>query len=115
MENQKEIIPFEDFKKLDIRIGRVEKAERIPDTDKLLLLVVNVGDGVPRTIVSGIATFITNPVELVGQLYPFVLNLPPRLIRGHESQGMLLAASSKEGEFAFLMPSRELPPGSELR
>lgn len=85
-----EQITFEDFKKLDIRVGEVKKAEKIPETDKLLKLEVDFGEE-SRQIVSGIADKY-NSEDIIGKQFPFILNLEPRTIRGVESNGMIMAA-----------------------
>ncbi len=108
-------INFDDFKKVDIRIGTIKKAEKIPDTDKLLKLEVEFGDEEIRQIVSGIAEYYPEPEELVGKQSPFVYNLEPRTIRGHESNGMILGAGSEEVGFVILSPSKDVPSGSKLR
>lgn len=110
------MISIDDFKKLDIRIGTILGAEKVPDTDKLLKLSVDVGEGDPRQIISGIAEFV-EPDELVGKQLPFILNLEPRVIRGEESNGMILAASAltEEGrKLALLFPHTDLPAGSQV-
>ncbi len=84
------MINFEDFTKLDICIGTIVSAEKIPDADKLLCLMVDLGEEFPRQIVSGIAEHFTEPEILVGKQVPVLLNLNPRTIRGVESQGMIL-------------------------
>lgn len=104
---------YEDFAKLDIRIGTVVSAELVPETDKLIKCTVDFGELGVRTIVSGIAEW-KKPEELVGKQFPYVVNLAPRTLRGVESQGMLLAASDEEG-VALLNPERTLPPGTKLR
>lgn len=109
------MISYDDFAKLEIALGKVVSVEVIPDADKLLKLSVDVGEEVPRCIVSGIRLFFEDPQELVGKTFPFLLNLEPRIIRGVESQGMILAASSKEGGFAVLEPHVVLPPGSKVK
>lgn len=106
-------IPYDDFSKLDIRIGKVLAAERVPETDKLIKCTVDFGESGQRTIVSGIAAWKT-PEELVGKLLPYVVNLAPRTLKGIESQGMLLAASDEAG-VALLCPERDVPPGTKLR
>ena len=114
MENEdKQEIQYDDFAKLDIRIGRVVAAEMIPDADKLIKCTVNLGGLGERIIVSGIAEW-KKPEELVGRQLPYVINLAPRVLRGVESQGMLLAASDVDG-VALLSPERELPPGTRLK
>src|SRR3989344_3177259 len=107
-------IQYEDFAKLDIRIGTVVAAELVPETDKLIKCTVEFGEEVgQRTIVSGIAQW-KKPEELVGRQFPYIVNLAPRMLRGVESQGMLLAASD-EGGVALLAPERTLPVGTRLK
>ena len=105
-------VPFSDFAKLDIRVGTVVAAELIPETDKLIKCTVDFGELGTRTIVSGIALWKT-PEELVGQQFPYVVNLAPRVLRGVESKGMLLAASDEKG-VVLLSPEREVPAGTSL-
>ena len=109
-----EEIQYEDFAKLDIRIGTVIAAELVPETDKLIKCTVDFGEELgQRTIVSGIAEW-KKPEELVGRQFPYIVNLAPRMLRGVESQGMLLAASD-EGGVALLAPERTLPTGTRLK
>ncbi len=105
-------ISIEEFSKIEIKIGTVRSAERIPDTDKLLRLMVDFNEeGGPRQIVSGIVAYVPEPESLVGRQLAFVTNLEPRTLRGLESNGMLFAVG--EGEtFAFVTPDREVPPGT---
>lgn len=107
------MISYDDFAKLDIRLGTILSAEPIPDADKLLRLVVDVGEPEPRQILAGIRAFI-EPENLVGKQCPFIVNLEPRTLRGFESNGMLLAASVDE-TLALLHPSQELPAGAKVR
>ena len=109
----KDIITYDDFAKLDIVIGEVVALEIVEDADKLLKLTVEVGEEKPRQIISGIRTFFTDPQSLVGKKCPFLLNLEPRVIRGLESQGMILAASH-EDTFALLNPHNDLPAGTRI-
>jgi putative transcription antitermination factor YqgF len=103
-------ISIDDFAKVVVKVGTVLFAERVPETDKLLRLIVDLGETAPRQIVSGIAAY-TEPEALVGRQLSFVTNLAPRKIKGLESNGMLFAAG--EGEtFAFMVPDREVPPGT---
>ena len=106
-------IQYEDFAKLDIRIGMVIAAEKVPETDKLIKCTVDFGELGTRTIVSGIATWKT-PDELVGKRLPYIVNLAPRMLKGVASEGMLLAASDAYG-VALLIPEREVPPGTRLK
>lgn len=105
-------ITFEDFKKVEIRIGKVTACEKVADADKLLKLQVDFGE-FQRQIVSGIAESYT-PEELVGKSLPFIINLEYRKIRGEESQGMLAAASGIDGKVVLLEPSAEVAPGTEV-
>ena len=108
-----EPISYEDFAKLDIRIGTVAAAERVPETDKLIKCTIDFGELGMRTIVSGIAEWKT-PESLVGRQLPYLVNLEPKLLRGIESQGMLLAGSDEDG-LALLAPERAVPSGMKLR
>ncbi len=105
-------ITFEDFAKLEIRVGKILSAERIEGTDKLLKLEVDFSD-FRRQIVSGIAQFY-KPEQLVGKQFPFVINLEPRVIRGVESQGMILAISAGE-KIVLLKPQKKVPVGSSIK
>lgn len=104
-------VKFEDFQKLDIRIGRILKAERVDGADKLLKLDVDLGIE-KRTIVAGIAESY-KPEELIGREAPFIVNLEPRTIRGIESKGMILAASAG-GKPVILGPEKEVEPGTKV-
>ena len=114
MDDQKAEITYDDFAKLDIRVGTVVAAEHILDTDKLLKCTIDFGDFGTRTIVSGIATFRT-PEEIVGTQLPYIVNLAPRMLRGVESQGMLLAASPGGDGLALLIPDAQVPNGTRLK
>ena len=108
------MVTIDDFKKIEIRIGTVLSAEKIPDTDKLLKLSVDMGEETPRQIVSGIAEYIT-PEEIIGLQFPFVANLEPRMLRGIESQGMILALGQDKDTFSLMSPRKEVAPGSLIR
>ena len=103
IETQKETVTFENFTKMDIRIGTIVEAEKMPKTKKLLVLKVDTGIDI-RTIVSGIAESF-KPEEIIGQKVAVLVNLAPRKLRGVESQGMILMTDTKEGKLAFLQPS----------
>jgi methionyl-tRNA synthetase len=103
IEMQKETVTFDDFTKMDIRIGTIVEAEKMPKTKKLLVLKVDTGIDV-RTIVSGIAESF-KPEDVVGQQVCVLVNLAPRKLRGVESQGMILMTGTKDGKLAFLQPS----------
>jgi len=106
-------ITYDDFAKLDIRIARIESAERVEGTDKLLHLTVHDGDGV-RDLVAGIAESYT-PESIVGKVIPILANLEPREIRGIKSQGMILCPSTKNGRPVLLTPERGVPLGAQVR
>lgn len=106
-------IAFEDFEKLDIRVGTVLSCERVPKADKLLKFVI--ADGLEnRTIVSGIAKYY-QPEELVGKQVCFIANLPPRKLRGIESQGMILSAEGPDGKLSVVTTLSEVAPGAEVK
>lgn len=109
-----EKISYDDFAKLEIKIGTIRSVEVVPDADKLLRLEVDFGEESLRQIVSGIRTYFDDIQVLVGKQCPFITNLEPRTIRGLESNGMILAASTDD-VFALLHPSAELPAGTKLK
>jgi len=130
------MVTYDDFKKVEIRAGRILSAEKIPDTDKLLKLMVDFGETEevkdltqavdvagsiqaknkivpkPRQIVSGISGYFPDPSVLVGKTCMFVTNLEPRNIKGFESNGMLFALSTEQGGFSLLEPNSSIPPGT---
>lgn len=106
------IISLDDFKKLDLRIAKIIKAEKIEGSDKLLKLEIDLGYE-QRQILAGIAQFY-EPEKLIGQEIIVLTNLQLRVIRGLESRGMLLAATDTDGTIAILRPDKELTPGSKI-
>lgn len=110
----KPLISYDDFAKLDIALCTITAVEIVEGADKLLRLTVEVGEEAPRQIVSGIREYFDDPQVLVGRQCPFILNLEPRVIRGIESQGMILAGSH-EGTLALLHPHTDVPPGTRIR
>ena len=108
------MITYEDFQKIEIKIGQVVSAEKVPETDKLLKLEVDFGEEKNRTIVSGIAHAIT-PEDIIGKQVPFVTNLEPRTIRGVESNGMIMVAIDEAENPVLLNPSQAIKPGSKVR
>lgn len=106
-----EKITIDDFKKVELKLGQILSVEKVPDTDKLLKLSVDLGEDSPRQIVSGIAPYFADIQELVGKKCMFVANLAPRTIRGLESNGMILALSNEEGGFSLLSPEKDIPVG----
>ena len=105
---------IDDFHVIEMKVGKILSAERIPDAYKLLKLSVDFGEEAPRQILSGIAEYY-EPEALVGRECPFVTNLEPRTIRGHVSNGMILAVGINDGGIALLAPDKDVPPGSSLR
>ena len=120
------MINYDDFQKVELRIGKILSAEKVPDTDKLLKLSVSFGmkaeTGEPeiRQIISGISFYFPDPTTLVGIKCAFVANLEPRTIRGYESQGMILTVSTPATETSpeklslFVVP-QDIPEGSRAR
>ena len=124
-------ISFDDFKKLEIRIGKILTAERVEGSDKLMKLEVDFGFEkvqittmeneepkeslipIKRQIIAGIAQFYA-PEALVGKECPFAYNLAPRLLKGLESQGMIMCPSNESGP-VLLHPDKEVPPGSLIK
>lgn len=107
-------ITFDDFAKLDLRVGTIATAERVPKADKLLKLTIDIGEATTRTVVSGIAQHFA-PEQLPGQQVVLVANLEPRKMRGVESQGMVLMAEDASGKLVFVQPKEVMPPGGEVR
>jgi methionyl-tRNA synthetase len=108
-------IDITDFAKIDLRVGEVRTAERIPKADKLLLLTVDIGEEKPRQILAGIAQYY-EPEKLIGRKIVIVANLKPRKLRGYESQGMLLAASvGEEGKPVLATFAEDVPNGARLK
>jgi len=112
VEPQKETIEFDDFTKLDIRIGTILEAEKVAKTKKLLKLKVDVGIDT-RTIVSGIAESFS-PENIIGQQVSVLVNLAPRKIRGVESQGMILMTDTPDGKLAFVEPEKTVKNGQQI-
>ncbi|CAL2077862.1 methionine--tRNA ligase [Tenacibaculum sp. 190524A05c] len=112
VEPQKDTIEFDDFTKMDIRIGTILEAEKVAKTKKLLKLKVDVGIDV-RTIVSGIAESF-KPEDIVGQQVTVLCNLAPRKIRGVESQGMILMTDAEDGSLAFVEPQQKVQNGGQV-
>jgi methionyl-tRNA synthetase len=100
-----EKISIDQFKNVEIKIGKILSVEIVPDADKLLKLSVDMGEEEPRQILSGIRMYFEEPQILVGKKVPFVANLAPRTIRGLESNGMILAVNDKDGNGFFTFRS----------
>jgi methionyl-tRNA synthetase len=103
-------ITFDDFSKLDIRIGKVLAAEKMEKSNKLLKLIIDTGID-KRTVLSGIAQHYT-PEEIIGKQVTLIANLAPRKMMGIESQGMVLMTEDSEGKLKLLQPSEIVSPGS---
>jgi methionine--tRNA ligase beta chain len=106
------MITFDDFMKLDIRIGTVTAAEKVVGADKLIRLDLDLG-GEHRQVVAGMAPTYT-PEDFIGKQVPILVNLEPRKLRGVESQGMILAVDI-DGKPVLLLPDKEVAPGSVVR
>lgn len=117
--SQEENIPeinyatIDDFQKIEIKVGTVVSVDIVEGADKLYILQVELGEEKPRQILSGIREYVGTE-ELLNKQFPFVTNLAPRMLRGHESQGMILAGSD-DGGLALLNPSKQLVNGTRLR
>ena len=109
----RENIEFDDFTKLDIRVGKVLECTKVPKADKLLQFRIDDGLG-GRTIISGIAKHYA-PEDLVGKQVCFIANLAPRKLRGIESQGMILSAEDADGRLVVVTPANDVAPGSEVK
>ena len=107
------MVTFEDFKKLDIRIGKVISVEKVPNTEKLLKFAFDLGSE-KRQIMAGMSEFFPNPSELVGKEMPILTNIEPREFLGYKSEGMIIAADHKDRPI-LLTPEEEIPPGSVVR
>lgn len=108
----KSTITYDDFAKLDLRIAKVIKAEYVEGADKLLKLTLDVGELGERIVASGIRQWY-QPEELEGKLVVYLANLAPRMLRGIESQGMIIAAGSTEA--VLLHPDKAITPGEIVR
>lgn len=109
------MITFDEFKKIEIKVGKILSAEKVPETDKLLKLSVDMGEENPRQIISGISFYFPDPNLLVGKKCMFVANLEPRVIKGLESQGMIFALSTDDGKFSLITPSEDIPVGTTAK
>lgn len=105
------MISFEEFQKIDLRVGKVIEAENVEGSEKLLKLKIDLGREI-RQIVAGIAQFY-KPEDLIGKEIIVVANLEPKVLRGLESQGMLLAAEAN-GKISLLIPDQKVPPGAKI-
>ena len=107
-------INIEDFEKIDLRVGTVVDSKRVEKTDKLLCSQIDLGEGRPRTVVSGIAKYYA-PEDIIGKQVIVVANLKPVKLRGILSEGMVLCASDAEGNLTLITPAKGIASGSEVR
>ena len=105
---------YEDFEKVDIRVGRVLECSKVKKSKKLLQFSIDDGTGAPRTILSGIALSYEDPSVLVGKEICFIANFPPRKMMGIESQGMILSAVNPDGTLTVISPSADVAPGAQV-
>ena len=114
-------ISYEEFKKMDIRIGTIKEIEPVPETDKLLKCMIDFnevdesGEKKLRQIVSGIHEYYPDYEKLIDKQVLYILNLEPRKIKGVESNGMLMAIDGKDGRPVFLVPEVEVDAGAKVR
>jgi methionyl-tRNA synthetase len=109
------LIEIDDFAKVDLRVGQVVSAERIPKADKLLLMKIDIGEEQPRQVLAGIAQYY-EPEKLINRKVVVVANLKPRQLRGLESQGMVVAASyGEEGQPVIATFTEDVPNGARLK
>lgn len=119
IKNEELVVPekvyatIDDFQKIEIKVGTVMSVAEVEGADKLYILKVDLGEKDQRQILSGIKEFVSKD-DLLGKQFPFVTNLAPRMLRGHESQGMILAGSDESG-LALLLPTKVLQNGTRLR
>lgn len=116
-----EYISYEEFKKMDIRVGTIKEVEPVPETDKLLRCQIDfnetddTGAKKLRQIISGIHEYYPDYAQLIGKQVLYVVNLEPRTIKGFESNGMLMAVDGIDGKPVFLCPEVEVHAGSKVR
>ena len=109
----KENVPFDEWEKVDIRVGHIKDCKKVKKSNKLLQFTIDDGSGKDRTILSGIAKFY-KPEELVGKDVLFIANLAPRKMMGIESQGMILSALNADGSLALTTTFSQVLPGSQI-
>ena len=110
----KDTVSFDDFEKLDIRVGFIKNCQRVPKSKKLLQFTIDDGSGTDRTILSGIAAFYEDPSVLVGKRILFVANFEPRKMMGIESQGMILSAVDFDESLSVVTTTKDVKPGSQV-
>ncbi len=110
----KDNVSFEDFEKLDIRVGLIKDCQKVKKSKKLLQFTIDDGTGIDRTILSGIAAFYEDPSALIGKRILFVANFEPRKMMGIESQGMILSAVDFDESLSVVTTSKDVKPGSQV-
>lgn len=116
-----EYVSYEEFKKMDIRVGTIKEIEEVPETDKLLRCQIDfgevneAGEKILRQIISGIKEYYPDYSVLINKQVLYIVNLEPRKIKGFESNGMLMAIDDKDGKPVFLIPEVEVNEGSKVR
>jgi len=111
--SQKDIVSFEDFSKLDIRVGKIIDAEKVAKTKKLVKLTIDTGID-KRVVVSGISEYYS-PKDIIGRQVSILVNLEPKMLKGIQSQGMILMAENADGALSFVSPDKDIKVGSEIR
>ena len=109
------MISYEDFKKVEMKVGKIISVEIVEGADKLYKFMVDLGEENPRQILSAIREFFPTPEFFVDKKLVFVSNLETRVIRGFESQGMVVAVDGFENQPVFLVPEEDVPNGSKAR
>ncbi len=107
-------ISYSDFEKLDIRVGKILQVDNHPNASKLYILKVDLSEEKPRQIVAGLKPYY-KPSELLNKKAIFITNLEPKIIKGVESNGMILAADNSEGKVIFIAPENNIDVGSKIR
>lgn len=109
------MISYEDFKKVEMKVGKIISVEIVEGADKLYKFMVDLGEENPRQILSAIREYFPTPENFINKKLVFVSNLEPRVIRGFESQGMVVAVDGFENQPVFLIPEEDVPNGSKAR
>ncbi len=112
---EKKMISYEEFKKVEMRVGKIVSVEIVEGADKLYKFMVDLGEENQRQILSAIREYYNDPEFFIGKKLVFVSNLEPRVIRGLESQGMVVAVDGVENQPIFLIPETDVPNGSKAR
>ena len=111
---QKNEITYEDFSRMDIRIGKIESAEKVEGSDKLIKFIFDFGTE-KRQILAGMAEFVEEIQDLVGKQVPVLMNIKPRKLMNQESQGMILVADDEENKPCFIHPEKEVTLGTKVQ